>query len=184
MGRYTCLAHTPGCLGSQSPTCIFLLGCGGCALLLLMRKIQSYLFLRCTPPVGRRWAFQRGTGRGRWCLQRCRGRQVHNEHFCKGRWKDHHTGSQRMGPRCNQPGICSHILQPSPEWSTVKISIDYFRSYLADGISSTWVSKTFVLVRNALNTGVAHIIWRTSTLLPMSDALALGVDTTGVGKQT
>lgn len=50
-------------------------------------------------------------------------------------------------------------------------------------ISSTWVSKTFVLVRSAFNTGVAHIIWRTSTLLPMSDALALGVDTTGVGKE-
>jgi hypothetical protein len=55
---------------------------------------------------------------------------------------------------------------------------------LTYGISSTWVSKTFILIRNALNTGVAHVIRRTSTLLPMSDALALGVDTAGVGKQT
>ena len=51
-------------------------------------------------------------------------------------------------------------------------------------MSSTWVSKTLVLIRNAFNTGAAHVILRTSTLLPMSDALATRVDTTGLGKQT
>ena len=67
----------------------------------------------------------------------------------------------------------------------MKISIDYFQSsYLTYGVSSTWVSKTFILIKNALNTGVAHVIRRTSTLLPMSDALTLGVDTTSVLKQT
>ena len=67
----------------------------------------------------------------------------------------------------------------------MKISIDYFQSsYLTYGVSSTWVSKTFILIGNALDTGVADIIWRTSTLLPMSDALALCVDATSIGEQT
>ena len=51
-------------------------------------------------------------------------------------------------------------------------------------MSSTWASKTLVLIRNAFNTGVAHVIMRTSTLLPMSVALAMRVDTAGLGKQT
>ena len=51
-------------------------------------------------------------------------------------------------------------------------------------MSSTWVSKTLVLIRNAFNTGVAHVIMRTSTQLPMSVALATRVDTASLRKQT
>ena len=90
-----------------------------------------------------------------------------------------------MGPQCNQVSICSRILREDPEQVICeKLRIDYFQStYLTYGISSTWISKTIILIRNALNSGVADVIRRTSALLLMSDALAFSFDTAGVGKQ-
>ena len=186
MGQYTCLAHTPGYLGSQSPTCIFLLGCGGCALLLLIKKKYSLTFfggaLHQWVAVGlSRGALAEGSG----AFNDAEG--VESTASISA-WVD--GGSTTEAPREWVPSATSlafAVVSSNKVLNRkrVKISLDYFKSsYLTYRISSTWVSKTFILIRNALDTGIAHVIRRTSTLLPMSDALALGVDTTGVGKQT
>ena len=56
-------------------------------------------------------------------------------------------------------------------------------SYLTDSVSTTRIAKTLILVRCTLASWIANIIRRASTLLLVSDALALGVDSTGIRQQ-